>query len=119
MSAGVHGSAKYRLIPIPAEAETIGLYITHLTKKCCYVTIINYVSAVWTLHDHWGVPHIDITTFLYFYTSTLKGAKRLLGCESTPSDPLSPDQMKSIWSQLDMNKYSDLQFWTALCACYV
>ena len=106
----------FRLTPMPADAETIGLYITHLAKKCCYVTIINYVSAVWALHDHWGVPHIDATTFLI--SSTLRGAKRLLGCESTPSDPLSPAQMRAIWSQLDMNVYSDLQFWTALCVMY-
>ena len=68
----------FRLVPLPADVETVGLYITHLSKRCCYVTIINYVSGLWALHDFWGIPHLDPSVFII--KATLKGAKRLLGC---------------------------------------
>ena len=107
---------EFNLTPVPADLETIGLYITYLTRKCCYVTIINYLSGVWALHDYWGVPHLDPKNFLI--KSTLLGAKRILGCESVQADPLSPDQLVKIWGTLDMNKKEDLQMWCALTLMY-
>ena len=106
----------FRLTPLPAAAETIGLYITFLARKCCYVTICNYVSGVWALHDYWGIPHVDATTFLI--SSTLRGAKRLLGCESIQAPPLSPKDMGRIWYSMDLNKLCDVQFWCALTIMY-
>ena len=107
---------EFDLVPIPADVETVGIYIVYLSRTCCYVTIANYISGVWALHDHWGVPHIDPTSFIL--RSTLQGAKRLLGCESVQSDPLSPEQMKMIWAVLDLSVCADVQFWTALCLMY-
>ena len=34
---------------------TLCLYITHLSQTLSYVTIRNYVSSVWVLHDFEGV----------------------------------------------------------------
>ena len=108
--------AKFGLTPIPADVETIGLYITYLARDCCYVTIINYMSGVWALHDYWGEPHVDHNTFII--RSTLLGAKRLLGCESVQSDPLSPAQMKLLYEKLNLSVFTDLQFWCALCLMF-
>ena len=107
---------EFALLPLPADAETIGLYVTYLARKCCYVTIMNYISGVWALHDYWGVKHVDPTTFII--RSTLLGAKRLLGCESVQADPLSPEQMQRLYRALDMSIFKDLQFWCAMCVMY-
>ena len=107
---------EFSLIPLPADVETVGVYITYLARKCCYITITNYLSGLWALHDHWGVPHLDPTT--YIIRSTLKGAKRLLGCESVQADPLSPDDLLKIYYVLDLSIFANLQFWAALCLMY-
>ena len=108
--------SEFGLTPLPADVETIGLYVTFLARDCCYVTIANYISGVWALHDYWGVAHVDPTAFLV--RSTLLGAKRLLGCESVQADPLSPEQLLLIYKVLDMNLFSDLQFWCAIVLMY-
>ena len=107
---------EFSLPALPSSPETVGLYITFLARKCCYVTIINYISGLWALHDFWGIPHVDPSMFLI--KSTLLGAKRLLGCESVQADPLSPEQMWRIWRVLDLLNFSDLQFWCCLCIMY-
>ena len=108
--------SEYKLEPLPASPETVCLYITYLARKCCYVTIENYVSGLWALHDFWGFSHVKSSMFLI--KSTLMGAKRLLGCETVHAPPLSPHDMKKLFRKLDMNKYADLQLWCAITLAY-
>lgn len=107
---------EFNLVALPADVETVGLYITFLARKVCYVTIINYISGLWALHDYWGIPHVDPQIFLI--RATLKGAKRLLGCESVQVDPLSPSELKLIFNHLNLDVWRDLQFWCAVCLMY-
>ena len=106
----------YELIPLPATITTMCLYVTYLMKTVCYVTITNYVSSVWVLHDYHGVPHIDPDTYLC--QSTMKGAKRILGNASRQVDPLMPWDMMSIYKTLNMSNWDDFRFWCAMCVCY-
>ena len=85
-------------------------------RTLCYVTVTNYVSSVWVLHDYHGVAHIDPETFLF--QSTMKGAKRILGNATRQVDPLMPWDMVSIYRTLSMANWYDFQFWCAMCVCY-
>ena len=107
---------EFNLVALPADVETVGLYITFLARKVCYVTIINYISGLWALHDYWGIPHVDPQIFLI--RATLKGAKRLLGCETVQVDPLSPIDLQAIFRLLNVQEFRDLQFWCAVCLMY-
>ena len=106
----------YGLIPLPASTETVCLYITYLARSCCYVTIKNYISGLWALHDYWGTPHVDPSVFLI--KSTMTGAKRLLGCETVQAEPLSPQDMIKLYKCLDISNPKDLQLWCALTVAY-
>ena len=107
---------EFNLRPLPAVSETIGLYITFLARDCCYVTIKNYISGVWALHDYYGVEHIESSSFII--QSTMKGAKRLLGCETVQAPPLNPQDMVKLFKVLNLNKFEDLQLWCAITIAY-
>ena len=107
---------EYSLCPLPASPDTVGLYITYLTRSCCYVTIENYLSGIWALHDYWGFEHVDPTVFII--RATLRGAKRLLGCESTQATPISPSDLQKMYSVLDLSKFKDYQLWCAIILAY-
>ena len=99
-------------MPLPTTIETVCLYVTHLTRTVCYNTIVQYVSAVWSLHKYLGYAFPDPDNFLL--QSTIKGAKRLLGVSTNPALPLTPGNMLSIYRNLDMTIKSDVKFWCAL-----
>ena len=102
----------YELRTIPATVETICLYITYLTKSVKYVTIVNYLSGVWTMHDYYGVPHVDRTSFLI--RMTLQGAKRLLGAEADRAAPILPSDLREMYKCIDVRATGDLVFWAAV-----
>ena len=107
---------EYRFTPLPATLTMMCLYVTYLMRTVCYVTIANYISSVWVLHDKLGYAHIDPDSFLF--QATMKGAKRILGSETRQVDPLMPSDMSAIFNCLDMTKWCDFTFWTAMCLCY-
>ena len=102
----------YDVKTLPVDVEGICLYITHLTRTVSYVTIVNYVTGVWKLHDYLGYTRPDPTSFII--SSTLRGAKRLLGAASNPALPLSPTNIGDILKTLDLTAAKDLVFWCAL-----
>lgn len=106
----------YNLNPVPASVETVCLYITDLSRRCVYNTIVVYVSAIWALHNHLGCPHFNTDNFLY--RSTLMGAKRLLGKISVQKDPIMPVDLLEIKRVLNLLNPTDKMFWTALTLCY-
>ena len=50
-------------IPLAACVDTILLYLSFLASKLKYVSIINYVLAVWLLHKLNGFDHVDPSSF--------------------------------------------------------
>ena len=107
---------EFGFVPLPASVMTICLYITHLTKTVSFVTIKNYVSSVWVLHDCEGVSHVDPEHFQI--KSTMAGAKRVLGNATRQVDPLLPADMLQLFKALDMRVWADFVFWCALILCY-
>ena len=49
--------SEYELEPLPASLDTVLLYIVFLADRLKYVSIINYLSALWVLHRINGIPH--------------------------------------------------------------
>ena len=66
----------YERVPLPASLDTILLYLSHMSLSFKYVSIINYLSSVWTLHKLNGFLHIDKGTFELHVT--LRGIRRTL-----------------------------------------
>ena len=92
------------------------LYITHLVKTVCFVTIKNYISSLWVLHDIMGMEHVDPEDFLI--KCTITGAKRVLGSATRQVDPLTPQDLLKIYAVLKMDSWTDFTFWCALTLCY-
>ena len=101
---------------LPTTTETMCLYITHLTKRVGYVTITNYVCGVGKMHEFMGYDPPDMSSFLY--KSTLLGAKRLLGDQSTPALPLTPSDLVRMRGLLDLSNPGDLRFWCAVLLAF-
>lgn len=106
----------YNLVPVPAEVETICLYITHLCDTLKYSTIVNYVSSIWGLHNYMGIEPIAKGNFLI--SCTLRGARRLLGDAVLTSDPLLPEHLMKLYACMCYSSVFDLVFWSALCLGY-
>ena len=106
----------YGLDPLPAEIDTILLYIAFLAESKAYVSIINYLSAVWTLHKLNGIPHLDPSSFPI--TMTLRGIRRSLGDARKQARPVTVDELRLVFNSLDMENYEDVAFWLALVLCF-
>ena len=109
-------SSDYGLDPLPAEIDTILLYIAFLAESKAYVSIINYLSAVWTLHKLNGIPHLDPSSFPI--TMTLRGIRRSLGDARKQARPVTVDELRLVFNSLDMENYEDVAFWLALVLCF-
>ena len=97
---------------LPADVETVLLYLAFLAQNRSYVTIINYLSAVWSLHKVNGIPHVDPSTFEI--QMTLKGIKRTLGDVRSQARPITVKELRLIFTALDMSDSQDAAFWLAL-----
>ena len=104
--------ATHDVIPLPASVDTICLYLAYMADSFVYSSIQNYLSAVWVLHRVNGVPHVDIrdTTISF----TLKGIRRVLGDEKVSAVPITVQDLKAIYSILDMSLSEDMAFWMSL-----
>lgn len=104
------------VIPLPASPDLICLYIAYMVRSFRYVSIVNYVSALRMLHKCYLFTPVSNDNFLV--TSTLLGAKRLLGDEQFSSDPLLPCHLHTMYKTLNMKEQEDLIFWTAITVCF-
>lgn len=101
-----------QVYPLPCSSHNLCLYIAFMARRFKYVSILNYVSAVRTLHKVYGVPPPPPDDFLV--RSTLMGTRRLLGDTCFSSDPLLPKQLYRMYPLLNMTKTEDLVLWTAI-----
>ena len=104
------------LIPLPATLDTILLYIPFMSECFMYVTIINYLSAVWVLHKLNGFDHVDPSSFEI--KITLKGIRRRLGDSQVHARPITVSDLRKIYDVLDISSTEDLAFWCAFILCF-
>ena len=103
-------------MPLPADLDMVLLYIAFLAESRAYVTIINYLSAVWSLHKLHGFAHIDPSSFPL--VMTLRGVRRTLGDSRSQARPLKVEELRLIFSMLDMDSSEDVAFWVAILLCF-
>ena len=103
---------EFELRALPASLDTILLYIAYLAERLKYVSIINYLSAVWSFHKINGVPHIDPSRFEI--EMTLKGVRRTLGDCTKQAPPCAVSELCCIYHSLDMTNCEDVAYWVAL-----
>lgn len=108
--------SELNVIPLPASPDLICLYIAYMVRSFKYVSIVNYVSALRMLHKCYSMKPVTADNFLV--SSTLLGAKRLLGDDHFSSDPLLPRHLYLIHDTLNFKCHEDLVFWTALVTCF-
>ena len=96
---------------MPASLETILLYITYLAESKAYVSIINYLSAVWSLHELNNVVHVDPSCF--HITMTLRGVRRTLEDSRHQVRAITVEELRLIFTTLDMSNSADVAFWLA------
>ena len=87
---------------VPASPITIARYIAYLATVCKlkYSTIVNYVSAVNTLHRFSG-SKFYVAQDAFLVQATLKGFRRQLGDSPRRKLPLTPDMLHRIISICD------------------
>ena len=62
---------------LPADLETILVYVALLAESKSYTSIPNYLSAVWVIRKINALSHLDPSTFEI--TITLRGIRRVIG----------------------------------------
>lgn len=102
--------------PLPASRDTILMYIAHMASKLTYVSLVNYLSALWSLHKLCDYPYIDPTSFRV--RQTLLGVKRTLGAWSTQARPLEVGELVRMYNSLDHDSTEDQAFWLAILLCF-
>ena len=107
---------QFDMVPLPATLETILMYLAYLAESKAYNSIVNYLSAVWTLHKLNNFPHIDPSTFEIVIT--LRGIKRVLGNTTKEARPISVKELRRIFSSLDLLDSEDVALWLACILCF-
>ena len=107
---------EFSQVPLPASLETILLYLVYMAETFKYVTIINYLSALWLLHKLANVDHVDPKGFEIHIT--LRGIRHCLGDVQKQARPVSVQELLHIYSVLDFSKSEDLAFWCAIVLCF-
>ena len=102
--------------PLPASKETVLLYIAHMASKLSYVSLVNYLSALWSLHKLCDYDYVDATSFRI--RQTLLGIKRTLGAHCNQARPLEVGELERMYDMLDLNSTEDLAFWLAVILCF-
>ena len=105
----------YDQVPVPASLDTVLLYLAYMASSFKYVSIINYLSALWVLHKISGLPPLDPKTFEIHMT--LRGIRRTLGDTKSQAPPVSVAELLMIYAHLDMGSVEDLAFWCAVILC--
>ena len=105
----------FKLKDFPCTASQASLYATYLSDKLKPISIRNYLSAVWYFQKFKGHPDFSSDFMLKL---TLDGIERAANATVTVRYPLSPEDMHSIYSHLDMNVNVDRIFWCSIVVAF-
>ena len=72
--------------PLPTSFRDVLRYIVYMASRLKYVSLTNYLVALWQLHKVNDFPHVDPLNFKV--QCTIKGVKRELGTESVRARPI-------------------------------
>lgn len=104
------------LAAMPASMSTIVRFLAYLESLGLkYVTINNYLSSVVVLHRFYGLDGDFRSSYLM--KTVLAGLKKRIGCQSSPSLPLSIDQLQRIWQMYPRSPLND-GCWLCVLICF-
>ncbi|KAK3108077.1 hypothetical protein FSP39_000719 [Pinctada imbricata] len=91
----------YGVSPLPSTGYYVSLYINHLVRKGCGASKLDQTiySIKWA-HEIAGFSN-PCDSFLV--RSSIQGAKRLLGRQSIPKEPISPNILQSMVKHFGQN----------------
>lgn len=97
--------------PLPADVLTVCRFLVVLGQTSKFATVTNYLSAINGLHRYYG-HEIDFRSY-FMVKLILSGLRRILGGQSVPKDPLTPDQLRLIYIRLIHSEWNEL-CWLAI-----
>ena len=101
-------------VAVPATSKTLCRYAAFLAKSLKYNSVKQYLNFVRILHAEWDLPNPLENNFPL--SCTLRGIRRNLGDAVMRKKPISPDLLKCILSQLNLDCSLDATVWAVnLC----
>lgn len=100
------------LVPLPADPITVARFLVNLAKTCVYSTCNNYLSAIIALHKFFGYDSSFRDCFLI--KMVMQGLGRYLGKAVVQKRGLTPQQLMSIYAQLNLMDVNVITMWSAI-----
>jgi len=89
-------SAGHRLQALPAQPETVALYIADLAARCAAGTITRRLTSISKAHQTAGYSDSPASTRHAIVGETLKGIRRTIGTAQKGKDPLLTAQIRKM-----------------------
>jgi len=96
---------------VPASQQAVASYIALLSQSLKFQSIKQYLNIIRLLHLEAGFP--NPLSDNWYLKSILTGVRRELGDSQTPKLPITPEILRSILKQLNLQAPSDALFWAA------
>ena len=93
------------------SVDHICKFLVFLSRSLSFVTIRNYLSSLRIFFELHGI-NVDLPKDFYI-ALTLRGIKRLHGCQSVAKLPITPDILIRIYKSIDFSSITERIFWTA------
>ena len=86
----------HQLPALPAEPQTVALYITDLAQYCAAGTITRRLTAITKAHEAAGFKESPAATRHAIVGETLKGIRRTIGTAQKGKDPILTAQIRKV-----------------------
>ena len=107
---------RYGFEPVPATTETIIKYAASLASRLKYGSIKNYMGIIRLMHLEFGLSNPLKENFRY--NQVMRGIRRALGDAPQSKRPITPDILRGIRSNLNVNNVIDACVWAASCTLF-
>lgn len=97
--------------PVPATTQLLCRYVAHLCKTLQYSSMKQYINIVRILHLEWGIANPLENN--YILTQTMRGARRVMGDQTTRKDPITPQMLLKIYQHIDISAPLGASVWAA------
>ena len=107
------------LPPVPADGTQLRRFVQYLAELptiSAIETIKNYIWGLRTFHKLLELPPPDTSEF--FTMLTIKGIRLTLARPVKQAEPMTPQILEKIFTQVDINSQEQVVTWTALLYCF-
>lgn len=97
--------------PVPATTETLCRYVAMLSRSLKFSSVKQYMNVIRLLHLEWGLPNPVHNNFRL--DSVLRGVRRDRGDAVTRKLPITPELLRKMLYNLNLNVPADCVVWAA------